>query len=54
MRAEDNKEVLFDKYCPFWKYAKVIEYENPCNECLEQPMREGTEKPMNYKEKGKE
>ena len=46
-----NKEVRFDLYSSKCKHAKVVEWESPCNECLEQPVNEGTQKPVNFKEK---
>lgn len=46
----DSKEVRFDKYCPkcnHWNNGK----ESPrCDECLEEPTRIGTEKPLYYEE----
>ena len=44
------KEVRFDKYCP-----KCIQWNGGkesmrCDECLEEPTRLGTEKPLYYEE----
>lgn len=39
------KEVRFDIYCPQCKHFNLEEKMDPCNECLEEFMREGTEKP---------
>ena len=54
MNSESElKEVRFDKYCSTCKYwedgredgqAKV----RPCDECLEEPVREGTEAPLHW------
>jgi hypothetical protein len=44
-----QKEVRFDLFCGRCKFSKVEKGE-PCDECLENPMREGTEQPLNFKE----
>lgn len=54
-----NKEVRFDKWCPFCrhydhKFPKEkfsFEAQEPCNSCLEGGMRRGTEKPRFWEEK---
>ena len=51
MEDEYHKEVKFDKYCKACKYEKLSEVKDPCNECLEYGMREGTEKPLYFEEK---
>lgn len=48
---DDFKEVRFDIYCGKCEYSKKEGYEDPCNECLEQGMREGTEKPLNWEKR---
>lgn len=50
---DDFKEVRFDIYCKTCQYHEKAAYEDPCNECLCYGMREGTEKPLNWKEKEK-
>ncbi len=47
----ETKEVRFDIYCKTCKYAKLPEYYDPCNECLESGMNEETEKPVYWEEK---
>lgn len=47
----DNKEVRFDVYCKTCEYEKTEETKRPCNECLEEAMREGTYVPLRYKSK---
>lgn len=47
------KEVRFDKYCKKCKHHDVKEYEDPCNECLESGMNEGSEKPVKFVEGAK-
>lgn len=46
----DFKEVNFDKYCKTCKYRKNKEYEDPCYDCLGEPARIDSHKPVNYKE----
>ena len=50
MSDSELKEVRFDVYCRSCKYHKYREEQDPCNECLEVGMREGTEKPENWEE----
>ena len=40
-----QKEVRFDIYCRSCKFWNASASNDPCNECLEIGMREGTEKP---------
>ena len=44
------KEVDF-KYCQSCKYRDRSQGLDPCNECLEIGMREGTSKPEKWEEK---
>lgn len=46
----DFKEVNFEKYCKTCKYIKNKEYEDPCYDCLGEPARIDSHKPVNYKE----
>ena len=45
---ESMQEVRFDRYCALCKYRYTLETHDPCNECLETAMREGTCKPERY------
>ena len=45
------KEVQFWKYCKTCKFREYKEAQNPCNDCLEVGMREGTEVPERYEQK---
>ena len=45
------KEVRFDRYCKLCKYKDLEEAKDPCNECLDTGMREGTCKPIYYEPK---
>ena len=52
MELDSNlKETDFYTYCKKCKYEKKKEFEDPCNECLEVGMREGTAVPEKFKEK---
>lgn len=44
------REVDYATYCPKCKNFKVLETDEPCNECLTECVREGTVKPLNFKE----
>lgn len=45
------REVRYDLYCPKCENFKVLETEEPCNECLTECAREDTVKPVNFKDK---
>ena len=45
---ENLKEVRFDRYCKLCKYKDLPEKADPCNECMETPMRSGSCKPEKY------
>lgn len=52
MTMEDAyKEVYFGEYCKKCKYWEKKENEEPCDECLENPVNLYSHKPVNYKEK---
>lgn len=53
MNDNDLKEVLFDIYCKTCKHEKLDGWKDPCNECLESGMNEGTDKPVCWEEKEK-
>ena len=44
------KEVRFDIWCQKCRHRNKNEAQDPCNECLEVGMREGSEKPENWEE----
>lgn len=46
-----DKEVFFDKYCPKCKHYKTKDYEDPCNECLNNPINANSHKPVYFKER---
>lgn len=45
------KEVYFDQYCKTCQYKDVDESEDPCDECLNEPVNSYSHKPVNYEEK---
>ena len=50
---EVYKEVYFNEYCTLCKYEKTSEEEDPCHECLNNPVNVYSHKPVNWKEKTK-
>ena len=48
-----NKEVRFDQYCQKCKYYNKNEDEEPCDECLNNPVNSYSHKPINFEEKEK-
>ena len=49
----DNKEVYFNKYCPWCKHEEISESDpnGPCWDCLEYPVNQDTHKPVKWEEK---
>ena len=45
------KEVYFDKYCEKCEYRDAKEEDDPCYDCLGEPVREYSHKPVNFKER---
>ena len=50
MAEQFEKEVRFDKYCGKCVHRNLKETLDPCNECLDNPYNENTEKPRYFKE----
>ena len=48
--GHDYKEVYFNIYCKTCKYYGLDENQDPCNECLGEPMNLYSHKPVCYKE----
>lgn len=42
------KEVYFDQYCKNCVNVKLKDIEDPCNECLTEPVNLNSHKPLNY------
>ena len=47
---ENMKEVRFDLYCNQCKYSQLSETEIPCDECLSEPARQYSHKPLKFEE----
>ncbi|MDT3386451.1 MAG: hypothetical protein LIR46_01585 [Bacteroidota bacterium] len=47
----NTKFVAFDKYCDKCEFHDKDPAHDPCNDCLAVGGREGTDVPINYKEK---
>ena len=48
------KEVYFGQYCETCKYKKMSESDEPCNECLGNPVNAYSHKPVKFEEKRNE
>ena len=46
-----DKFVDYKQYCPKCMYWEKKETEDPCWECLDNPVNEDSHKPKEYKEK---
>ncbi len=45
------KEVYFDQYCKNCKYKDLKESDDPCDECLNEPVNLYSHKPVKWEEK---
>lgn len=50
MYDDNMKEVRYDIYCERCKYHDLPETDDPCDECMKEPMNWGSEKPCMYSE----
>lgn len=48
-----DKEAYFYMYCPRCSYYSLPETDDPCDECLAQPVNEDSHKPLYFKAKTK-
>ena len=48
MDFNHDKFVEFDKYCKDCKYWTKKDSEEPCNECLSNPVNSNSKKPINF------
>ena len=48
---EVYKEVHFHEYCKKCKHKEVEDIEEPCNECLDNPVNLYSHKPVKFEEK---
>ena len=51
MNDESMQEVEFAKYCPTCKHNNLVEYQEPCNECLENPYLVDSNRPLHWEKK---
>lgn len=51
MNSEGYKEVYFEQYCKNCKHKDTNEADDPCDECLSEPMNIYSHKPINWEEK---
>lgn len=49
----EYKEVYYDQYCEICKHEKTPEVDEPCNECLSEPVNLYSHKPVKFEEKNK-
>lgn len=49
-----NKEVRFDRWCSKCKYKNLKENEDPCWDCLDEPVNENSTKPLYFKGENEE
>ena len=47
----EYKEVYYGKYCKACKHFDVNDVEEPCNECLSNPINLHSHKPVKFEEK---
>lgn len=45
-----NKFVEYHRYCLYCKYRDTKQDEEPCNECLTEPVNEDSHKPVKFKD----
>ena len=50
MEGEQYKEVHFHEYCETCVHSEVKDVDEPCDECLDNPMNLHSHKPVNWKE----
>lgn len=46
-----EKEVYFGDYCKTCEYETKKEEDDPCYDCLNNPVNEDSHRPLHYKEK---
>lgn len=48
---ENYKEVYFHEYCEHCVYKELDNVDEPCNECLDNPINLFSHKPVKFEEK---
>ncbi len=51
MDQQSYKEVYFHEYCKKCKHKELKEIEEPCCECLAEPINLDTHRPVRYEKK---
>lgn len=51
MDSQAYKEVYFHEYCKSCKHKQVEHTEDPCDECLSEPINLNTHRPVKYEKK---
>lgn len=51
MEVNPDKIVDFHKYCETCEHFDKAESDDPCFECLDEPVNEYSHRPVHYKEK---
>lgn len=51
MSDDKMKEVFFDTYCKTCVHKDKKEQEDPCHDCLNEPARADSHKPVRWEEK---
>ena len=46
-------EVNFHEWCPKCEHFKLAEREDPCHDCLNEPVNDDSRKPIMFKDAGK-
>ena len=53
IHESEYKEVYFHEYCEKCKYRTTKDVDEPCNECLDNPINLYSHKPVKFKEEEK-
>lgn len=51
MEENNMKEVYYDQYCKTCEHSSKAEDDEPCRECLDEPARPESHKPLKWEEK---
>lgn len=51
MQGDEQKIVYFEEYCPKCEHYKKSESEDPCWECLDNPVNVWSHKPIKFEER---
>ena len=52
MDVQEYKEVYFHQFCKKCKHWELADNDDPCDECLSEPVNLNSHRPVNYDEKG--